>query len=411
MTQDIRESVRKKYAQAIINKRCYCGSSTYNNPVTGNLYETNDIEGLPEDIIKASFGCGNPTALAQLYAGEVVLDLGSGAGLDVLLSAKRVGPFGKAYGLDMTDEMLAAAKENQERSGILNVEFLKGHIESIPLTGNTIDVIISNCVINLSADKDRVLQEAYRVLKPGGRFAISDIVLIRELPVTIQKNITAWAGCIAGALLEREYQEKLMAAGFTDIEIINTRNYDFDDKQAASFFPDLTEAERQHLNGSLISAFIRAKKPIDVFVEGKEYVIRTALEADLPIIHTLLMENGLTTSGVRENLANFLVADYQGVIGVIGIEFAGNGAMLRSMAVSKELRKRSIATALVERSLEISRQLGVKEVYIMTNTADRFASRWGFYKIQRLEIPGDLMLNSALSNLCPATSICMKLEI
>jgi arsenite methyltransferase len=411
MTQDSRESVRKKYAQAITDKLSCCDSPTYNNPVTGNLYEANDVEGLPEDIIKASFGCGNPTALAQLYAGEVVLDLGSGAGLDVLLSAKRVGPYGKAYGLDMTDEMLAAAKENQERSGIFNAEFLKGHIESIPLSDNIIDVIVSNCVINLSADKDRVLQEAYRVLKPGGRFAISDIVLTRELPASIQRNITAWVGCIAGALLEREYQEKLIAAGFTDIEIISTRNYDFSDEQSASFLPELTEAERLDFNGSLISAFIRAKKPANVLVEGKEYAIRTALENDLPIIGTLLTENDLTTSGVRDNLANFLVADYQGVIGVIGIEFAGNGAMLRSMAVSKELRKRSIATALVERSLERSHQLGVKEVYIMTNTADRFAARWGFYKIQRSEIPKDIMMSSALSNLCPSTSICMKLDL
>ncbi len=249
------------------------------------------------------------------------------------------------------------------------------------------------------------------MLKPGGRFAISDIVLTRELPESIQKNITAWAGCIAGALLEREYQEKLLVVGFTDIEIIRTRIYDVSDEQATVFFPGLTEVERQELRGALISAFIRAKKPNDMLVEDNEYTIRTALETDLPIIDKLLTENGLTTSGVRENLANFLVADYQGVIGVIGIEFAGNGAMLRSMAISKELRKRGIASALVERSLGISRQLGVTEAYILTNTAEKFVSRWGFYRIQRSEIPKEIISSSALSNLCPSTSICMKLDL
>ena len=270
MAQDIREDVRKKYAQAITNKLSCCGTGASNNPVTGNLYEASEIEGLPEDIVKASFGCGNPTALAELYAGEVVLDLGSGAGLDVLLSAKRVGPNGKAYGLDMTDEMLAVAKQNQSQSGISNVEFLKGHIEDIPLSDSTIDVIISNCVINLSADKDKVLQEAYRVLNPGGRLAISDIVLTRELPKSVQTDIAAWAGCIAGALLEQEYQEKLMAAGFTNIEIVRTRIYDFNDEQTASYLSSVSEVEKQDLNGSLASAFIRAKKPANILTEGKK---------------------------------------------------------------------------------------------------------------------------------------------
>jgi len=411
MAQDIREDVRKKYAQAITNRLSCCGTSICNNPVTGNLYETNKIEGLPEDIIMASFGCGNPTALAELYAGEVVLDLGSGAGLDVLLSAKRVGSFGKAYGLDMTDEMLAVAKENQARSGIYNAEFLKGHIEAIPLPDSTIDVIISNCVINLSADKDRVLREGYRVLKPGGRFAISDIVLTHELPPSVQKNVNAWAGCIAGALLEQEYREKLISAGFINIEIVRTRIYDFSDDQTAIFLPDLSDMERRDLKGSLVSAFIRATKPAEMFVEDVDYAIRTAVDSDLSAMDTLLSENGLTTSGVRENLSNFLVADCEGVIGVIGIEFAGHGVMLRSMAISQEVRKCGIGTALVNRSLEIARQAGSKKVYILTNTAEKFASRWGFYQIQRSEISADLMQSSALNNSCPASSICMRLDL
>lgn len=411
MTQDIREDVRKKYAQAITKKLSCCGAGACHNPVTGNLYESNEIEGLPEDIVKGSFGCGNPTALAELHAGEIVLDLGSGAGLDVLLSAKRVGPYGKAYGLDMTDEMLAVAKENQDRSEITNVEFLKGHIEAIPLLDNTIDVIISNCVINLSGDKDKVLQEGYRVLKPGGRLAISDIVLTRALPPSVQKNLTAWAGCIAGALLEEEYKEKLLSAGFTNIEIVRTRTYEFSKEQADVLLADLSDIERKDLSGGLVSAFIRAKKPADMLVVDEEYTIRTARDSDLSMIDKLLLANGLTTSGVRENLSNFLVAECESVAGVIGIEFAGHGVMLRSMAISQELRKRGIGSALFSRSLEIARAAGMEDAYLLTNTAEKFVARWGFQKIKRTEIPADLMQSSALNNFCPVSSICMKLKL
>lgn len=272
MTEDIREVVRQKYARAITEKSCCCGdswgSSCCGGPlsdatkvITGDLYQPEEVDGLPQNIVGASFGCGNPTALAELHEGEVVLDLGSGAGLDVLLSARRVGPCGKAYGLDMTDEMLAEARANQEKAGLNNVEFLQGHIEDIPLPENTVNVIISNCVINLSADKDRVLQEAHRVLKPGGRFAVSDIVLTRPLPLKVQQDLMAWAGCIAGALLEQEYRDKLAGAGFIDIDVQITRVYDTTSLSAEAMFPGLSEAERCEINGAVVSAFIRAKKP------------------------------------------------------------------------------------------------------------------------------------------------------
>lgn len=411
MTQDIREDVRKKYAQAITKKLSCCSAGASHNPITGNLYEANEMEGLPEDIVKGSFGCGNPTALAELHAGEIVLDLGSGAGLDVLLSAKRVGTYGKAYGLDMTDEMLAVAKKNQARSGISNVEFLKGHIEAIPLIDHTIDVIISNCVINLSGDKDKVLQEGYRVLKPGGRLAISDIVLTRVLPLSVQKNITAWAGCIAGALLEEEYREKLISAGFTNIEIVRTRTYEFSQEQADVLLSELSEPERKSLSGSLVSAFIRAKKPTDKLVVDTDYTIRTARESDLSAIDKLLSDSGLTNVGVRENLSNFLVAECEDIVGVIGIEFAGHGVMLRSMAISQELRKRGIGAALFNRCLEIARAAGSKDAYLLTNIAEKFVVRWGFHKIQRSEIPDELMQSSMLNNFCPTSSSCMKLEL
>ncbi len=269
--EDIREKVREKYALAITNKTGCCSSSEggccsstqlndVKDPITSGLYTLEDINGLDPDMIINSFGCGNPTALAELNLGEVVLDLGSGAGLDVLLSAKRVGPTGKAYGLDMTDEMLTVARANQSTAGIDNVEFLKGHIEEIPLPNNSIDVIISNCVINLSGNKDKVLGEAFRVLKPGGRFAVSDIVLKKPLPAKVHNDMLAWAGCIAGALLEDEYLEKLEKAGFSEVSTEVTRVYDLKDVGMISMLESLSERERNELEGSIVSVFIRARK-------------------------------------------------------------------------------------------------------------------------------------------------------
>lgn len=265
----IRQIVKKKYAEAISTKTgCGCNSSfscgstdnSATSQITSNLYILSEIDGLPEDIIATSFGCGNPTALTELYPGETVLDLGSGAGLDVLLSAKRVGPTGKAYGLDMTDEMLAAAEENLRLSGLRNAEFLKGHIEEIPLPKNTVDVIISNCVINLSGDKNAVFQEAFRVLQPGGRFAVSDIVFLRELPENLRLKLLAWAGCISGAMSDAEYHTKLRKVGFEEIDIEITRTYDFSE-MPNEIYSDLTTEEQAKLEGSIASAFIRARKP------------------------------------------------------------------------------------------------------------------------------------------------------
>lgn len=280
---DIREEVKKKYAEAITLKTsggccdgnhtggcCSsspaggCCSSDLENaidPIISNHYSLDDLQDLDPDLILNSFGCGNPTALAQLNLGEVVLDLGSGAGLDVLLSAKRVGPQGKAYGLDMTDEMLAVAKRNQDKAGIKNAEFLKGHIEEIPLPDNSVDVIISNCVINLSGDKDKVLHEAFRVLKPNGRFAVSDIVLKKHLPETIKEDMLAWAGCIAGALLEQEYIQKLQNTGFRDIQIQVTREYNLSDPMMGTLLERLSKEEKDNLKGSIVSAFIKAVVP------------------------------------------------------------------------------------------------------------------------------------------------------
>jgi len=271
-TESIREIVKEKYTEAA--KRvsagqgsACCGTSPSSasaccDPITSNLYGESDAAAVPAAALQASLGCGNPTMLANLRPGETVLDLGSGGGIDVLLSARRVGPSGKAFGLDMTDEMLAVAEENKRQSGLPNVEFLKGEIENIPLPENSVDVIVSNCVINLSGDKDRVLREAFRVLKPGGRFAISDVVVRGEVPPEIRRSVELWVGCVAGALTETEYREKLQAAHFESIEIEPTRIYNVNDAReflaSAGLDVDAIAAQVQN---KFISAFVRARKP------------------------------------------------------------------------------------------------------------------------------------------------------
>ena len=267
---DIKEVVKEKYGQAALRvtsggSSC-CGATASSglgcDPITTNLYDAAQAGQIPEEALLASLGCGNPTALAQLNAGDVVLDLGSGGGIDVLLSAKRVGPTGKAYGLDMTDEMLALANENKRKAGVENVEFLKGEIEHIPLPDNSIDVIISNCVINLSADKDRVLREAFRVLKPGGRFAVSDVVTRGEMLPEIRKNVLLWVGCVAGALEENEYRTKLASAGFETIEIEPTRVYRIEDAREFLSGRNIdVDAIAPQVDGKFMSAFVRAVKP------------------------------------------------------------------------------------------------------------------------------------------------------
>ncbi len=237
-----------------------CGGTA--DPVTSNLYSSDETQDLPPEALAASLGCGNPTALAELKPGETVLDLGSGGGIDVLLSARRVGPEGKAYGLDMTDEMLALARENQRKDGATNVEFLKGTIEAIPLPDRSVDVIVSNCVINLSSDKDAVLREAFRVLKPGGRFAVSDVVVRGALPEALRRSMELWVGCVAGALSEREYTTKLRAAGFADVEIEPWRIYEFEDAKAFLRASGLdVDSLAPQVAGRVASAFIRARKP------------------------------------------------------------------------------------------------------------------------------------------------------
>jgi SAM-dependent methyltransferase len=280
MGETLKDAVREKYGQAATRARAGGGSSCCGaasasgsscDPITSNLYDDGQQGQVPELALKASLGCGNPTALAQLRPGETVLDLGSGGGIDVLLSARRVGPTGKAFGLDMTDEMLALAEEARRSSGLENVEFLKGEIERIPLPDKSVDVIISNCVINLSGDKDRVLKEAFRVLKPGGRFAVSDVVVRGHVPDAIQKSMELWIGCVAGALSDTDYMAKLTEAGFENVQIEPTRVYTLEDARAFLAAEGLDAAAlAQEVDGTFVSAFVRATRPAPASCCGPE---------------------------------------------------------------------------------------------------------------------------------------------
>jgi arsenite methyltransferase len=274
---EIKDVVKEKYGQAALRVNaggsscCGAGAALDGccDPITSNLYDAAQTGALPEEAVLASLGCGNPTALAQLNPGETVLDLGSGGGIDVLLSARRVGPAGKAYGLDMTDEMLALARENQRKAGVENVEFLKGEIEQIPLPDDSVDVVISNCVINLSADKDRVLREAFRVLKPGGRFAVSDVVTRGEVPAEVRQNMLLWIGCIAGALEMVQYIAKLATAGFDHIDVEPTRVYEIEDARVFLSGQGVdVDALAPQVEGKFMSAFIRAVKPANCCAPG-----------------------------------------------------------------------------------------------------------------------------------------------
>ncbi len=269
--QEIKEEVRKRYASraAKVQQSGGCCAPDEVSLVSSDLYTTDQIRQLPPEAVVASLGCGNPVAIAEMREGETVLDLGSGGGIDVLLSARRVGPAGKAYGLDMTDEMLALARENARKAGVANVEFLKGEMEDMPLPDGEIDVIISNCVVNLSPDKDRVLREAFRVLKPGGRLAIADIVARREMPADLKRSLELWAGCVAGALVDEEYRQKLGAAGFQDVEIESVREYTFADAESGG----LGDIVRKYVNKGaeglgIFAAIVRARKPVLSRVEG-----------------------------------------------------------------------------------------------------------------------------------------------
>ncbi len=412
---DIRSYVKERYAQAIKNKSSCCGSGGCCCGTTGasdilsmtrGNYDDATLEKTPEHMADQSFGCGNPFTEARIHPGETVLDLGSGAGLDLFLASEMTGPFGRVIGLDMTDEMLATAAENLK--GVENVSLVKGYIEEMPVESGSVDVIISNCVINLSPDKKKVLKEAFRVLRPGGRFCISDTVFLRPVTERAVKNLAAWSGCISGALQETVYAEKMRAAGFEEVEVRRTKVYSVPDAMAAMAFPELSSEERNEINGALASAIIRGKKPLVELEEGLDYTIRRAESGDVPAIAVLLEENGLTPLGVAEAPENFLVLEHSGIAAVIGMEIRGDSGLLRSLVVRLRDRKKCFGVRMTSVIIDLARAQGVRTIYLLTETAERFFERAGFVAARREDIPAPLMQSSALDKVCPEGSAILK---
>lgn len=414
---DIRDYVKERYARAIKSTSSCCGSggccgaagqTDILNMTKGN-YDGATLGKTPEGMAGQSFGCGNPLTEARIHPGETVLDLGSGAGLDLFLASEATGPFGKVIGLDMTDEMLETAAKNL--NGLDNVTLVKGYIEDMPLESGTVDVIISNCVINLSPDKEKVLKEAFRVLRPGGRFCVSDTVFVRPVTDRAVKNLAAWSGCISGALQETEYAGLLKEAGFEEVEIRRTKVFDIPDALAAFAFPDLDEEERREIGGALASALIFAKKPSVEPIEGRDFFIRTAVPEDVPAIAALLEENGLSPLGVAASPENFLVLEQNGIAAVAGMEIQGDAGLLRSLAVRLKDRKKGFGERMTYAIIDRGREQGVRTVYLLTETAERFFGRAGFTAARREDIPAPLMQSSALDRVCPQGSTVMKKTI
>ena len=433
-TSDIKDVVREKYRQAALRVKsggssCCCGAEPASagscDPITANLYDAGQAGQIPEQALQASLGCGNPTALAQLNPGETVLDLGSGGGIDVLLSARRVGPTGKAYGLDMTDEMLALANENKRKAGAENVEFLKGEIEHIPLPENSVDVIISNCVINLSADKDRVLQEAFRVLKPGGRLAVSDVVTRGPIAPEIRQSVLLWVGCVAGALDDVEYRTKLAAAGFEQIEIEPTRIYRAQDARELLSAEGIdVDAIAPQVDGKFMSAFVRAVKPANAGTKaccgptskqqnqsrqeesfGGKMDIRERQAEDFPAIGTLLEIAGLPSSGL-ERTRGWVAEECGQIISHIAMEETEDAVVLRSLATAPAAQGRGIAKRLMDLA---EAEAGDRAILLRTRTVGPWVSRRGYSLVGSDQIPASVRATSEFEgSLCTGFPVYLR---
>jgi len=412
---DIRDYIKDKYALALQKKStCGCGSSTP-VPLSGKKAastsccggpSTEDNGGIP------SFGCGFPVESAEIIPGSRILDLGSGAGGDLIRASRKTGTSGKVYGLDMTDKMLEAAKKNIEASGLTNIELLKGYIEDIPMEESMVDLIISNCVINLSPDKGKVLKEAFRVLAPSGRFIVADTILLRDIPEKIRKNLDAWSGCAAGALSKEEYKNLLEAAGFTNIQFDQIHPLLLDAETAQVLFSGVSQDELELLDKTLASAIVRADKPAALpLQENRDYQIRQAGKEDKEAINQILADSDLPLLKEGMEMNYFLIAETQGkLLGVIGSLVRENSALLRSFAVRWEYRNRGVGKALTERILNELKQKQVSPIYILTMTAQSYAEKLGFMAIERKDIPESLLKESGLGDACPCSCACLKME-
>ena len=417
--EDIRKFIEEKYGAAIRNNSCCCGgsssgccsSSGEQNAVTEGIYGAETLEKLPGSVRGQSFGCGSPTALAGIHPGEVVLDLGSGAGIDTFLASEMTGPSGHVWGLDMTDAMLETARKNAEEAGVRNVTYLKGTIEAIPLPDGSVDVILSNCVINLSPDKPEVFREAFRVLRPGGRLAVSDMVFLGPVDPAVRGSLEAWAGCVAGAAEADDLGKMIESAGFEEVSVLPERIFSFTTEEIAGLFPGLAPESANSVNGVLASAAIRARKPAAPWKAGADYAVRKAQGSDLARLEELLAECGLPGAGVADHLDTFLVAEREGrVIASAGLETVPGAALLRSLAVEPGARKRRVAGRLVEEALALAAWMGAREVYLLTGTAADWFSARGFEEVPRGAIPAALRESSALEGICPLSSTCMRLS-
>ncbi len=426
---NVTDKVREKYGEAA--RRVLAGEGTPADccgstgccsgvaapscdPITAHLYVNGETADLPSAAVLASLGCGNPTALAELAAGEIVLDLGSGGGIDVLLSARRVGPTGKAYGLDMTDEMLELARRNATQAGVGNVEFLKGQIEAIPLPDASVDVIISNCVINLSGDKRQVFAEAFRVLKPGGRFAVSDVVVRGDLPPAIRRSLELWVGCVAGALEEQEFVHLLGETGFEQVTIEPTRIYRSDDARGFLEVAGLgVDGSLEAIDGRIMASFIRATKPVPSAIK-----VRAATAADLPHVERLLRDNGLPTDGIAGLIAthpaDFLVGEVAAADGsphtvaVAGLEVRGHFALLRSTAVDPAWRAQGVGARLTRGLIALAESRSLEALYLLTTTAEDYFPRFGFTRVSRDEVPEAIAATSEFRTACPQSAAVMR---
>ncbi len=380
----------------------YCGESGAGDGVAGLLYTEDDLRGVPESAAQASLGCGNPLGSVRLVPGETVLDLGSGGGMDVLLAAQRVGPAGRAYGLDFTDEMLKLARENQCRAGVENAEFLKGDIEDIPLPDSSVDVVISNCVINLAADKGKVFREVFRVLRPGGRLTVSDTMFQGDpslIPEELRHSVEAWGACVAGSLEVGEYLSGLREAGFVGASLEVTGAYG---SPGVCYGPELPNGVR------LVSGIIRARKP-----GGGPFILRAAAEADFPVIERLLAEAGLPVEGLPSQFPpGYQVAESAGrVVGAAGVEVYGKDGLLRSVVVDAAWRGQGIGRALVAERLEGARTRGLRSVYLLTTDAASYFTRFGFKPVKREDVPAELTECAEFAHACPVTASVLALPL
>ncbi len=410
----VRAAVREHYGQRVRSAASCCGSGA--DACCGDnsapLYSNEEIALVPQEAANVSYGCGNPTAIASLRPGEVVVDLGSGGGIDVFLAAQRVGPAGFVYGVDMTDEMLDLARRNAAKRGVTNVEFRKGYIEAIPLPDKSAHVIISNCVVNLSPDKPGVLAEAFRVLKPGGRVAISDVVIdgdLSDLPVSEEqvRGALSWAGCVAGALTRNQYRDLLAEAGFTDIDVSVRHRYTLAElgENSESAARLLLPGVAEELVGRFTSSNISARRPSNV-------VVKAAQPADLPAVMALLKDADLPVDGLADHFPHTLVAQDDGAtVGCAALELYGAAALLRSVAVAAGQTGQGVGERLVQEALQHAREHGVTQVFLLTTTAGEYFPRFGFQQVDRAVIPDAVTQSLEFRGLCPESALAMRVNL